>query len=142
MKTHNEEEITNLKEKMRDILHHDQNLNKQGKPATLRLKNLDMFMKNLYKIRSSIDTELLNILKLWLEPLPNKSLPNIKIKLEIINFIENLNLSKDMLISSEIGHIIHFYSKYPKVENEIRKKSRNLVRKWTAVAMTDCYEKE
>lgn len=134
-----DESLSNLKEEMREILFKDQNLIKNNNPAINRLTHLNDIMKKLYTLRSHVDSELLHILKEWLEPLPDKTLPNITIISQMVQFLLSVNVTRDQLVNSEIGKIILFYSKNNEYDNEVRKLSKKLVKKWTNVAISDAY---
>ncbi|ELQ75028.1 hypothetical protein THOM_2008, partial [Trachipleistophora hominis] len=129
--------LTAIKEKMKDAVFRDKELNRHGKPALNRLDNLDGCIRALYSLRNDIDTETFLILKEWLEPLPDNTLPNIEIKSEILSFLLKTSVTRDQLVESEIGKIVYFYSLNNHETSEIRNLSKQLVKKWTMVAVQE-----
>ncbi|ELA46632.1 hypothetical protein VCUG_01858 [Vavraia culicis subsp. floridensis] len=132
--------LSAVKSRMKDAIFRDKELNKNGKPALNRLSRLNDCIKALYSLRNDIDTETLLILREWLEPLPDNSLPNIEIKNEILSFLLKTNVSRDQLVESEIGKIVYFYSLNNREVGEIKNMSKQLVRKWTMVAVQEQIE--
>lgn len=132
-----DERLSNLKQLMRNTLQEDKELIRVGKPALKRLSNLKTCINELYALRTQVDSEVLFIIKQWLEPLPDKSLPNLSIKSELLHFLYKVNVTKDRLVNSEIGKIIYFYSINHKESDEIRKLSKRIVIKWTSIAIND-----
>lgn len=130
-------ELSSLKDKMRNTLYKDQDLIQNSKPAINRLLILPDCMQKLFKLRSVVDADLLHVLREWLEPLPDNTLPNLDIRLQILEFLLTINPSRDQLVSSEIGKIVYTYSKNKKTEPEIRKVAKQVVKKWTIIAMNE-----
>lgn len=86
---------------------------------------------------SLIKLGILSELKLWLEPLPDNSLPNQKIKRAILDVLSTMKVTKSDLLNSGIGKIVHFYSKNPKEALEIRKKAATLIKKWKGMIIRE-----
>ena len=77
-------------------------------------------------------------IKIWLEPLPDNSLPNTAIKkslLETLYMMENITRSD--LINSQIGKIVHFYSKNPRESMEIRRVAKQCITKWKGMIIAE-----
>lgn len=135
-----ESKLAFVKVKMREALFLDRELNKSGKPSLNKLNSLDGILGILYSLRNVIDTETLQILKEWLEPLPDNSLPNVRIKSGILSFLLKINVTRDQLVVSEIGKIIYFYSLNDGEGSEVKNMSKQIVKKWTMVAVQDQLE--
>lgn len=133
----NDTRLVVLKEQMKKAIQNDKQLNKCGRPALNRLDILDCSIKLLFSLRKEIDTELLFILKEWLEPLPDKTLPNFEIKSNILSLLLYAKVDKSQLIESGIGKIVYFYSLNSKEPYEIRNLSKQLVKKWTMVVVKE-----
>lgn len=112
--------------------------NKCQKPAINRLNKLDLIIKELTQKnleKKLLENNVLETIKKWLEPLPDHSLPNVKIKKEILNVLYNLKVSKQDLLNSGVGKIVHFYSKNPREANDVRNMAVKLVKKWTRMVV-------
>lgn len=131
------DKVIALKAEMIDALKKDQILNKSKQPALNRLKLLNtitaqLLNKNLQK--DLLEFNILEVIKEWLEPLPDGSLPNIKIRKGMVDVLLNLPASKGQLIRSNgIGKIINFYSRNMDENSEVRSMAGELVKKWTSV---------
>lgn len=118
---------------MREVYKSDLISNQQMKPATKKIQSIDDISSKAIKKDMQdvlINMGILKELKIWLEPLPDNTMPNIKIKRSILDLLFNLKISKEDLLASGIGKIVHFYSKNSKETVEIRKKATQLVKKW------------
>ncbi|WUR03083.1 transcription factor IWS1 [Vairimorpha necatrix] len=110
------------------------NRNNQNKlPATNKLDKLDLFIKHLLNKDSQerlLNDNILEVVRKWLEPLPDFSLPNIKIKKGILEALRNIYINKDLVLDSKIGVILHFYMINPKENKEIRNMAKEIVYNW------------
>ncbi|KAB5521625.1 hypothetical protein DKX38_025944 [Salix brachista] len=73
----------------------DADLNRQGKPAVNKLKKLPLLTEVLSKKQLQqefIDHGVLTLLKNWLEPLPDGSLPNINIRAAILRILTDIDV--------------------------------------------------
>jgi transcription factor SPN1 len=116
----------------------DNRNNKEKKPATEKLRIIDdVVQKLLYKQTQPyfLDANILEILKLWIEPLPDCSLPNYVIRKNILDVLGVLPVKRRHLLGCGIGKIVYFYSKNKKECPDIRNLARGLVQKWTKVAL-------
>lgn len=129
------EKATKLKTAMHDALINDYSANKNKKPALERLKILDeIYKSSTFKPMQEtlLDIGILNEIKLWLEPLPDNSLPNTKIKTTMLEILNILPIKRNHLINSDgVGKIVNFYSKNSKESGDIRSLADALVKKWT-----------
>merc|ERR1711953_868451 len=132
---YNEERMNKLKESLRLILRKDMELNNQGLPAMNRLNELQNLVNECYALRTLVDTELLILLKEWLEPLPDKTTPNFKIKNELLQFLLTINVTKDQLVESHVGKIVNFYSKSKREPSDTVRLSKYVLKKWRLIAM-------
>ncbi|KAJ4830482.1 hypothetical protein Tsubulata_012802, partial [Turnera subulata] len=108
----------------------DAELNRQGKPAINKLMNLPLLTEVLSKKQLQqefIDHGVLTLLKNWLEPLPDGSLPNINIRAAILQILTDLPIDleqydrREQLKKSGLG----------KETTPIRKLAKELVDKWS-----------
>ncbi|XLT59097.1 hypothetical protein HN873_051701 [Arachis hypogaea] len=118
----------------------DAELNRQGKPAINKLKKLDLLTEVLSKKQLQLeflDHGVLTLLKNWLEPLPDGSLPNINIRTAILNILNDFPIDleqydrREQLKKSGLGKVIMFLSKSDEEINVNRKLAKELVDKWS-----------
>ncbi|CAG8626122.1 3457_t:CDS:2, partial [Acaulospora morrowiae] len=67
----------------------------------------------------------------WLEPLPDRSLPNITIIEQMFKVLNKLPITTEHLLSSKVGRIVFFYQDSPRSDERIKRLASELVRKWT-----------
>lgn len=130
---------------MRELYKNDLQSNKQMKPATDKIQNIDQVVSKIIRKDMQeplIEMGILKELKIWLEPLPDKTMPNIKIKRSILDLLSNLKITKKDLLNSGIGKIIHFYSKNSKEAIDIRKRATQLVKKWKSQILREEAEED
>ncbi|KAI5173413.1 transcription factor SPN1 [Pancytospora epiphaga] len=128
---------------MKDANRKDQKANKDGKPALHRLEVIDAITERIVR-RDTQDACLklgiLHEIRTWMEPLPDKSLPSQKIKKSLLDALYNVRVSKYDLLSSEVGKIVHFYSRNFKEAKDVRKMARNLMSKWKTQIIREGFE--
>lgn len=79
----------------------------------------------------------LGLLKGWLEPMPDGSLPNSKIRTGVLSMLEKLNINcanedhKEQLKRSGIGKLVMFLSKLPDETAGNRRVAQSLVESWS-----------
>ncbi|XP_010538391.1 PREDICTED: protein IWS1 homolog 2-like [Tarenaya hassleriana] len=118
----------------------DADLNRQGKPAVNKLKKLPLLTEVLAKkqLQSEfLDHGVLTLLKNWLEPLPDGSLPNINIRAAILKILTDFPIDLDQydrreqLKNSGLGKVIMFLSKSDEETTSNRRLAKDLVDKWS-----------
>ncbi|XP_057448681.1 protein IWS1 homolog 1-like [Lotus japonicus] len=118
----------------------DAELNRQGKPAINKLKKLPLLTEVLSKKQLQLeflDHGVLTLLKNWLEPLPDGSLPNINIRTAILKILNDFPIDleqidrREQLKRSGLGKVIMFLSKSDEEINVNRKLTKELVDKWS-----------
>ncbi|KAH9410982.1 putative transcription factor S-II [Ordospora pajunii] len=123
-----------LKKRMQGILRRDNLNNSQGKPAIEKINNVAEVSETLMNRavqESLLDEGILDEVRGWLEPLPDRSMPNIKVKKRLLDALRNMKIHREHLLQSGIGKIVYFYSINPKEEKEVRSMAKQLVQKWT-----------
>ncbi|ESQ55480.1 hypothetical protein EUTSA_v10027557mg [Eutrema salsugineum] len=119
----------------------DVELNKEGKPAINKLMKLPLLTEALSKKplqAEFLDHGVLNLLKNWLEPLPDGSLPNINIRTAVLKILNDLRIvdvdqqhcRREQLIKSGLGKVIMFLSKSDEETTFNRRLAHDLVNKW------------
>eukprot|EP00245_Coleochaete_scutata_P017006 TRINITY_DN8138_c0_g1_i1.p1 TRINITY_DN8138_c0_g1~~TRINITY_DN8138_c0_g1_i1.p1 ORF type:complete len:482 (-),score=170.27 TRINITY_DN8138_c0_g1_i1:359-1804(-) len=114
--------------------------NREGQPAINKLRLLPELVAILQKKHLQtefLDRGILTLLKNWLEPLPDGSLPNITIRSALLTVINELPIDmeymdrKEQLKDSGLGRIIMFFSKLETETVKNRKLAQELVHKWS-----------
>ncbi|OVA16522.1 Transcription factor IIS [Macleaya cordata] len=118
----------------------DAELNRQSKPAVNKLKKLPLLTEVLSKRQLQqefLDHGVLTLLKNWLEPLPDGSLPNINIRSAILKILTDFPIDleqydrREQLKKSGLGKVIMFLSKSDEETTANRKLAKDLVDKWS-----------
>lgn len=119
--------------KMKSYYNTDLELNKQNKPSLQKIENIEDICSKIMKKESQeifIRMGILSELKTWLEPLPDNSLPNPKIKKYLLDLLYSMKITKSDLMNCGIGKIVHFYSKNTKESLDVRKMATRVIKKW------------
>ncbi|KAF9589019.1 hypothetical protein IFM89_018258 [Coptis chinensis] len=112
----------------------DGELNRKSMPAVNKLMKLPLLKQVLSKKQYQLeflDHGVLALLKYWLEPLPDGSLPNIAIRIAILEILSDYPVGLEESHKSGIGKVIMFLSKYNEESTGNRMLARNLVYKWS-----------
>ncbi|KAJ6808946.1 protein IWS1-like protein 1-like [Iris pallida] len=118
----------------------DAELNRQSKPAINKLKKLPLLIDVLSKKKLQqefLDHGVLTLLKNWLEPLPDGSLPNMNIRTAILQILADFPIDleqfdrREQLKKSGLGKVIMFLSKSDEETTSNRKLAKELVDKWS-----------
>ncbi|CAJ1937006.1 unnamed protein product [Sphenostylis stenocarpa] len=132
--------VENVMAELEVTAEEDADLNRQGKPAINKLKKLTLLTEVLSKKQLQLeflDHGVLTLLKNWLEPLPDGSLPNINIRTEILKILNDFPIDlgqydrREQLKKSGLGKVIMFLSKSDEEINVNRKLAKELVDKWS-----------
>ncbi|KAK6137258.1 hypothetical protein DH2020_029005 [Rehmannia glutinosa] len=111
--------VENVMAELEVVAEEDAELNRQGKPAINKLKKLSLLEDVLSKKQLQqefLDHGVLTLLKNWLEPLPDGSLPNINIRAAVLKILND---------------VIMFLSKSDEETTSNRKLAKELVDKWS-----------
>ncbi|KAJ3321352.1 Transcription factor iws1, partial [Gonapodya sp. JEL0774] len=77
------------------------------------------------------DNGVLHAIREWLEPSVDGSLPPLLVQSAMLDVLEQLSLTKEMIRDSRIGRIVNFLSSTEKTTPEIQKRCKNLVAQWS-----------
>lgn len=129
-----DDRIDFLKDQMIKAANLDVEKNSQGLIATEKLKLLstvnDIISRADLAI-SILDNNLLEAVRLWLEPLPDASMPAYQIQKDLINALESLPIKTDHLVASGIGKVLVFYQRSKRTEPVLKKVVDRLIGDWT-----------
>eukprot|EP00128_Syssomonas_multiformis_P004616 Colp12_sorted_trinity150504_noHs@3132 len=131
---------TAVDEKVKDLINEmdraaedDRTANQMKKPAFRKLKLLDRALMEIRKAdlqQVFLENDVLVTLRKWLEPLPDKSLPNLKIRQELLNLFKKLQVDSEMLRDSGLGRVLVLLSKHPNETPDNRLTAKKLVEEW------------
>ncbi|KAL8112744.1 hypothetical protein AgCh_020159 [Apium graveolens] len=122
------------------VAEEDALLNLESKPAINKLMKLPYLTQVLSKKQLQhefLDHEILAVLKSWLEPLPDGSLPNINIRAAILKILADFPIDleqderKEQLKKSGLGKVIMFLSRSEEETTSNRRIAKELVDNWS-----------
>lgn len=129
-----DDRIDFLKNKMIEAANLDVEKNSNGQIATEKLKLLREVIDTMSKADlaiSILDNNLLEAVRLWLEPLPDASMPAYQIQKELIHSLTTLPIKTDHLVASGIGKVLVFYQRSKRTEPTLKKIVDRLIGDWT-----------
>lgn len=147
-----DEEIASMRNRMSEAAELDVEARSQKppRPAMYKLRLLpevtSLLNRNSRDFESAIvdpETNLLEAVRFFLEPLSDGSLPAYNIQRELFACLARLPIDKEALISSGIGKVVLFYTKSKRPELAIKRQAELLLGDWTRPILnrTDDYRK-
>lgn len=137
-----------LKVQMERACQADNQAREAGQPALHKLKLLPEVagLLNRNNVQHAVldpDTNFLQHVKFFLEPLNDGSLPAYNIQRDIFTALTRLNIEKEALLSSGIGKVVLFYTRSKKPEPSIKRMAERLLGEWSRPILkrTDDYKK-
>ncbi|CAG8736104.1 3900_t:CDS:2 [Dentiscutata erythropus] len=122
-----------LYRRMMKLADDDVNNCQNRKPASRKLDNLEIVVRELsktYMLDALLENNILDAIRYWLEPLPDRSLPSITLQEQLLTVLDKYPINIDHLLTSKIGRIVFFYQESPRSTEHIKKMATNLVNKW------------
>ncbi|TDL25809.1 hypothetical protein BD410DRAFT_784834 [Rickenella mellea] len=129
-----DEEVAQLREDMLRAAAEDDEANREKLPATSKLKHLPRVKEVLQRsslAQSIIDNNLLEGVRRWLEPLPDRSLPALNIQIFFFGQLTKMYIDTNSLKESGLGRIVLFYTKCKRVTIPIARQANDLVSAWS-----------
>ena len=132
----NDDVIMDLLKSMQDAAQEDREINEKQQTALNKLKLLPTLQRQLQRqdsLSAFVDCGLLSVLAEWLCPLPDKSLPHVQIRSEIIKVLEILSvnlINTQVLKVSGIGKAVMLLYKHPKETRKNRERAAKLIHLW------------
>ncbi|THG96804.1 hypothetical protein EW026_g5079 [Hermanssonia centrifuga] len=130
-----DEEVSRLREAMLSAAADDEQANREKLPAISKLKLLPQVMDVLRRTalaQSIIDNNLLEGVRRWLEPLPDRSLPALDIQKEFFPILKKMEfIDTNVLKESKLGRVVVFYTKCKRVAPDISRLANDLVSTWS-----------
>ncbi|KAJ9665406.1 Transcription factor iws1 [Coniosporium apollinis] len=129
-------EIEEMRRRMTEAAQADNNARKEGKIVAQKLKLLPevVSLLNRNNIANNLvdpDTNLLEAVRFFLEPLEDGSMPAYNIQRELFAALGKLPITKETLASSGVGRVVLFYTKSPRVEPAIKRQADKLLADWS-----------
>lgn len=78
-----------------------------------------------------LDNNLLQSVRIWLEPLPDGSLPSFEIQKSLFAALNDLPVKTEHLKESGLGRVVIFYTKSKRVEAQLARLAEKLIAEWT-----------
>ena len=106
---------------------------RSGMPGLERVRLLPVLKPVLSKISmhpSLLDAGVLSAIKMWLEPLSDGSLPMLDIQILLFEVLDGMQIDTENLEESLVGRIVMFYTKSPRITENIKKCAVSLIRRW------------
>ncbi|KAG1472698.1 hypothetical protein G6F56_001384 [Rhizopus delemar] len=133
-----DDELSELRDRMKSACEKDTIANGNRQPALAKLKMLNEVSNTLTNKHLQdliLDNGLLEAIRLWIEPLPDRSLPSLDIQQAMLDILDRLPISGEHLRESGVGKIVYFYTKSPRIEQPIKRKADQLVAKWSRLVI-------
>ncbi|KAK9446630.1 uncharacterized protein V1518DRAFT_423630 [Limtongia smithiae] len=134
-----DQKIAELGDRMRAAAMQDADAIKDGAPATHKLHMLKDVREVLQKhalYDSILDNNLLECCRLWLEPLPDASLPAYSIQRELFSALQELPIKTVHLRESGVGKVVLYYHKSRKPQPDIKRIADKLLGDWSRPIMS------
>lgn len=127
--------IAEMISRMKTAADEDFENNKSRQPATNKLKLLPRIEDPLRKIdlrEALLDSGILGVMTDWLTPLPDRSLPNVRVREVMLQVLQDFNISDtERLKASGIGKAVMYLYKHPKETKENKMKAHRLIQAWS-----------
>lgn len=120
---------------MRDAVEEDNKANQNKMAATKKLKLLPFLMSQLRKVDyrdAFLDSDVLGVISEWLTPLPDRSLPHLAIRENLLKILIDFNLyDVERIKASGIGKAVMYLYKHPKETKENKQRAKQLISCWS-----------
>ncbi|KAJ2124916.1 Transcription factor iws1 [Coemansia sp. RSA 720] len=133
-----DEAIVELRKRMRDAAYRDIDDNKDRLPAVHKLSMLPDVVEELSKTHLNeafLDNNIVDSIRLWLEPLDDGSLPSLDIQNAMLSILKRLPIRRDHLRESGIGKIILFMSKCARISETNRRVCEQFIQQWSRMVL-------
>ncbi|KAF0685758.1 Aste57867_22366 [Aphanomyces stellatus] len=106
----------------------------ERRPALEKLKLVDKVLLLMRKVQLQqplLDFDLLGVIKKWIQPMENGSLPNLGLRTKMIEICQRLPIDKEHLKRSGFGKVIMTLWKHPDESVENKEICRQLIDRWS-----------
>lgn len=126
--------IARMISQMKEASEEDRMLNGEKQAATKKLKMLPSVLKHLHKAdlqMTFLDLGVLNVLKEWISPLPDSSLPHLQIREGLLKVLSEFPpMDGRALKMSGIGKAVMYLCRHPKETRQNKKIAGKLINDW------------
>lgn len=84
-----------------------------------------------------LDVGILSAVRLWMEPLPNQSLPAAHLRRTLLELVKMLPVETDHLRESQIGRIVMYFSRRPRESPDVQRLAKELLSRWSRPIIGD-----
>ncbi|VVT50697.1 uncharacterized protein SAPINGB_P002850 [Magnusiomyces paraingens] len=133
-----DELVNQLRDQMRKAAIADAECVRNSQPAINKLKMLPKVTAVIRKgtmADTILDNNLLESIRIWLEPLPDASLPAYQIQKELFDALEALPIKTIHLRESGLGRVVLFYQRSKRPQLNIKRAVDRLIGNWTRPIM-------
>ncbi|RNA02761.1 IWS1 -like protein [Brachionus plicatilis] len=127
--------ISELISGMKNVAAEDRAANEKGLTSIGKIKMLPSVIGMLQKSdyhSAMIDLGILHAIAEWMAPLPDRSLPNIRIRETLIDALKDFGeIGSDYLKSSGVGKAVMFLYKHSKETKQNKQKLEKLIHNWS-----------
>ncbi|RMX64570.1 hypothetical protein DD238_005539 [Peronospora effusa] len=106
----------------------------QRRPALEKIKFMENALHVLRKIQFQpmlLDFDLLTIVKKWIQPLEDSTLPNVGVRTKMLEMVSKMPVFKEHLKRSGLGKVVMMLMKHPRETIENKELCRSLVERWS-----------
>eukprot|EP00127_Corallochytrium_limacisporum_P003714 Clim_evm46s152 gene=Clim_evmTU46s152 len=132
--TDRDDEAKDFVRDMYNAVKEDEDETRAKRPALAKWRMLPQLKKIMgaeEMQRICVDEGILHAMRLWLELLPDKSLPSLDVRRTILEILQKVELSPPELKESGIGKAIMVLLKHPKETKANKRICKLLVRNWS-----------
>ncbi|PWN92254.1 hypothetical protein FA10DRAFT_266044 [Acaromyces ingoldii] len=129
-----DDEIVHMRDAMINAADEDREANELKKPATAKLRMLKEAVDTLQKTgyqQAILDNNLLEAVRMWLDPLPDKSLPSLNIQRALFPLLEKMYIDTTSLKMSGLGKLVRFYTECDRVDKNVARICDRLIETWS-----------
>ncbi|KHJ88283.1 IWS1 protein, partial [Oesophagostomum dentatum] len=127
--------IAHMVTAMKNAAKEDRHSNTERKPALKKRKMLaevKIMLLRVEMLEAMIDGGVMSAVSEWLAPLPDKSLPALEIRTELLKILQGFGrLDQGILKQSGLGRAVMLLYKHPRETKENKAMAAQIIREWS-----------